>query len=84
MKTNKGNQRYRHGIPALNWFNKIVAKLSTLLSIAGVALTKLLAQGKQVKLTSVATKKYLNPNAEHPSWFSSWGPVSNGLLAQTH
>lgn len=42
----------------------------------GLAVTKLLAAGKKITVKRVATKKYLNPNADHPSWFSSWGPVS--------
>jgi hypothetical protein len=41
----------------------------------GLAVTKLLESGKKITLTRVATKKYLNPNADRPSWFSSWGPV---------
>jgi hypothetical protein len=41
----------------------------------GLAVTKLLEGGKKITLTRVSTKKYLNPNADHPSWFSSWGPV---------
>uniref|UniRef100_A0A383WEE7 Peptidase S8/S53 domain-containing protein n=1 Tax=Tetradesmus obliquus TaxID=3088 RepID=A0A383WEE7_TETOB len=40
----------------------------------GLAVTKLLAAGKKITVKRVATKKYLNPNADHPSWFSSWGP----------
>jgi hypothetical protein len=42
----------------------------------GLALTKALEAGTKITLTRVSTKKFLNPNADRPSWFSSWGPVS--------
>jgi hypothetical protein len=43
----------------------------------GLAVTKALEAGKKITLTRVSTKKFLNPNADRPSWFSSWGPVSH-------
>lgn len=46
----------------------------------GTALKAALAAGQSIKLTRVVSKRYLNPNADKISWFSSWGPVSTLTL----
>lgn len=49
----------------------------------GKALTAALEAGRNIKMTRIVSKKYLNPNAEKISWFSSWGPVRDLVVTRT-
>ncbi|KAF8065463.1 RIN2 [Scenedesmus sp. PABB004] len=49
----------------------------------GLALARALERGERIRVTRVASKRFRNPNADAPSWFSSWGPTADLRMLPT-